>query len=346
MTMTPYFSIIVPVYRAEPYLRQCVDSILGQTFPDFELILVDDGSPDGSPALCDEYARKDGRVAALHQPNAGPTAARRNGLDRAQGEYVCFVDSDDWVVPHWLETVKDHIDENGGPDMVIFDYDRDSGQPEQPVLAAEGYYDRARLEAEIYPWMLCDVRRRPFGTQLFPGHLCTKAFRRELVCAHFIADERITVFEDAAMLYECVYHARSVYISRQRLYIYRRVEQSNLCHYRPDYFQELKMGLDYMTASIGGISPVLDRQISGFYVRKIIVGILQAYGQHSSVRAAARDLRRGLRDTGLMGGISSQGLPGFIRLYVWMLKCRLFLPAALVTVMRMEPEEQPHRPGQ
>ena len=92
-------SIIVPVYKVEPYLRRCVDSILAQTLTDFELILVDDGSPDGCPAICDEYAQLDSRVCVIHKPNGGLSDARNAGLDVAQGEYIGFVDSDDYIHP-------------------------------------------------------------------------------------------------------------------------------------------------------------------------------------------------------------------------------------------------------
>ena len=90
-------SIIVPVYNVEPYLRRCIDSILAQTFTDFELILVDDGSPDNCPAICDEYAEKDPRIVVIHKQNGGLSDARNAGLDIARGEYIGFVDSDDYI---------------------------------------------------------------------------------------------------------------------------------------------------------------------------------------------------------------------------------------------------------
>ncbi len=100
-------SVIVPVYKVEPYIRRCVDSILGQTFTDFELILVDDGSPDNCPAICDEYATKDSRVHVIHQKNGGLSAARNAGIDWAFGnsdsQWLSFVDSDDWVHPQFLQ---------------------------------------------------------------------------------------------------------------------------------------------------------------------------------------------------------------------------------------------------
>ena len=93
----PKISIIVPVYKVEPYLRKCLDSIINQTYTDLEIILVDDGSPDNCGAICDEYARKDSRILVIHKENGGVSAARNTGLEAATGEYIGFVDSDDWI---------------------------------------------------------------------------------------------------------------------------------------------------------------------------------------------------------------------------------------------------------
>ena len=101
----PLISVIVPVYNVEAYLPRCVDSILCQTLADFELWLVDDGSPDGCPAMCDAYAAKDSRVRVIHQQNGGLSAARNAALERFMGQYVCFVDSDDYIAPDALETM-------------------------------------------------------------------------------------------------------------------------------------------------------------------------------------------------------------------------------------------------
>lgn len=100
---TPTISVIVPVYNAEKYLHRCIDSILAQTYTDFELLLIDDGSKDQSGEICDEYAQKDTRVHVFHQENGGVSSARNLGLDNAKGEWITFVDSDDWVVCFFLE---------------------------------------------------------------------------------------------------------------------------------------------------------------------------------------------------------------------------------------------------
>lgn len=102
-------SIIVPVYQVEKYIGQCIDSILAQTFTDFELILVDDGSTDNSGKICDEYSARDNRVQVIHQKNGGAAAARNNGMDKATGNYFAFIDGDDYIVPTMLECLYKNI---------------------------------------------------------------------------------------------------------------------------------------------------------------------------------------------------------------------------------------------
>lgn len=101
--MTPQISIIVPVYNADKWLNRCIDSILGQTFTDFELLLVDDGSKDGSGVICDAYAEADSRVRVFHKPNGGVSSARNLGIDNANGEWIAFCDADDYVLSDWLD---------------------------------------------------------------------------------------------------------------------------------------------------------------------------------------------------------------------------------------------------
>ncbi len=101
----PQISVIVPVYKVEKYLDECIESVLAQTFRDIELILVDDGSPDNCPKMCDEWAKKDARIRVIHQPNGGLSNARNTGVKNSSGEYVCFIDSDDLISPLYCETL-------------------------------------------------------------------------------------------------------------------------------------------------------------------------------------------------------------------------------------------------
>lgn len=133
-------SIIVPIYRVEQFLPKCIDSLLAQTYQDFELILVEDGSPDGCAAICDQYKQKDPRIVVIHQPNGGVSAARNAGLAIARGEYIGFVDPDDWVAPEMYGEMLSAI-ERTQADLAICGYDYCS---EDGVLdTARRYHVRA-----------------------------------------------------------------------------------------------------------------------------------------------------------------------------------------------------------
>lgn len=118
----PKVSIIVPVYKAEKYLHRCVDSILAQTFRDWECILVDDGSPDGSGAICDEYAQKDARIHVIHKENGGVSSARNTGIDKSNGEWLCFIDSDDTVEPFYVDILFKGISGTNDVELSVAGY--------------------------------------------------------------------------------------------------------------------------------------------------------------------------------------------------------------------------------
>ena len=109
MKVKSLVSVIVPIYKVEQYLDECVESIVNQTYKNLEIILVDDGSPDGCPQMCDEWLRKDGRIKVIHKKNGGLSSARNAGLDVATGEFVCFVDSDDFICLEALQKLHDRF---------------------------------------------------------------------------------------------------------------------------------------------------------------------------------------------------------------------------------------------
>lgn len=155
----PKISVVVPVYKAEKFLHECVDSILSQTFEDFELLLVDDGSPDGSGAICDVYAAGDSRVRVFHVANGGANRARALGVEAAAGDYITFVDSDDTLTPAALWNLYSLTGEEY--DIVIGTYDRN------PNRYIDGAMDRLELVKRIYSY---GIASSPYA----------KLFRREL----------------------------------------------------------------------------------------------------------------------------------------------------------------------
>ena len=147
----PDLSIIVPVYGVEKYLSRCIDSILNQTFRDFELILIDDGSPDNCGAICDDYAARDSRIKVIHQQNKGVSAARNAALDVAIGSYLGFVDGDDWVEPEMYETMIDAM-KQWQTDMVVCgsNHFNEKGQYLRSILTSEGVYDKEQMLSMLY----------------------------------------------------------------------------------------------------------------------------------------------------------------------------------------------------
>lgn len=175
----PFLSVIIPVYNAESYLARCLDSLLAQTFANFEAILVDDGCTDGSAALCDGYAEKDKRFHCIHKENGGHTSARQAGLKQAAGTYVAFVDSDDWIAPDMYQTMCSAA-ENTGADMVCCNYI--AVTPKRDIVCRSsfsgGLYEKRRLEEEVYPRMLYSGVYFTYGEA---PNLWNKLFRRELL---------------------------------------------------------------------------------------------------------------------------------------------------------------------
>lgn len=213
-------SIIVPIYKVERFINKCIDSILSQTYKDLEIILVDDGSPDHCPSICDEYAEADSRIKVIHKKNGGLICARKSGLKASSGEYVCFVDGDDWIEPDMYEKVADSI-KKYHPDCVItqFFYSAETDQTKSNYYLKKIFYSRQEIENDIFPTMLFAGRYFEFG--VYP--CCwTKVFKRELLEKHLLTvDDRIRMGEDIAFTYPCLMECQSISFIDEPLYHYR-----------------------------------------------------------------------------------------------------------------------------
>lgn len=185
MTHKPLISVIIPVYNVAPYLRRCVDSLLAQTYPNYELILVDDGSTDDSPAICDVYKERYGRVRVMHQSNQGVSTARNHGIEAARGEYISFVDADDWVEPGFLQAFAEEVERHPEVDCVIQGFWNHEGTAQKEPYAY--YTDAASFCSELYR----------LEEKKLIGYVWNKLFRRALIIENRICfDFHIPIGED------------------------------------------------------------------------------------------------------------------------------------------------------
>ena len=234
--MNPLLSILVPVYNVEPYITQCIESILNQTFSDFEVILVDDGSKDNSGCICDSFAEKDSRIHVIHKPNGGLVSARKTGLQAAKGKYIGTVDSDDWVDPDMFRIMVETAEADQA-ELVHCDHWEDAlhivdvSHSNFPA----GSYEGAQLE-EIKKQLLNYQNTGTFG--IAPS-IWSKLFLREkLLPFQLQVDESIKMGEDVAVTVPYISACTKIHILRQPLYHYRMNETSITHSYNPNLLPE------------------------------------------------------------------------------------------------------------
>ena len=207
----PKISVIIPVYKAEKYLAECIDSVLAQTLSDFELILVDDGSPDNCAAICREYVKKDRRIRFLQQENQGQAAARNHAMTIAQGQWICFVDSDDVIHPQYLQILYDGALENH-VSISMCRYVEAQTIPEGFGLPCQPEFTVLSMEEAS----LVDL----YDRDAYPGWVaCTKLVRRELVESYPFTAGR--VFEDNEAVCRWICKAGALASTELALYYYR-----------------------------------------------------------------------------------------------------------------------------
>ena len=264
----PKLSVIVPVYNTEKYLRECIDSILAQTFTDFELILVDDGSTDGSGAICDEYAAKDPRIRVIHQENGGVTRARKNGALLSKGDYLTYVDSDDWIDLDGYRNMMSHIEKHRA-DIGIFAM---TVEKKQPVVISNqialGFFSKEMLLTAVYPYMLFDYSQNCSGVIM---SLCNKIIRRELLMnAITVIPDSLTYGEDAISGYLCMLNASSAYICNEPFYHYRD-NPASISYADSTIMKKRVLDLDReMRSLLSGYGIDLSSQINGHIARHTV----------------------------------------------------------------------------
>ncbi len=254
---TPEISVIVPIFRIERYLPKCIDSLLKQSFFNFELILVDDGSPDNCPKICDDYAKADTRVKVIHKENGGLLSARKAGLTAAKGKYIAFVDGDDWVDKYYLDILYKMMEANAC-DLVVTGHFREfDGKIETISPKLTGFFGAKEIRDTILPNAIYYDRFCEHGISTY---VWNKLFKRTLL-AQILYDvpNEIIMGEDAAITYAYLSIAASVAISSIPLYYYRQRHDSIVKSIENPKTEYYRLGL-LMNFLLSKLQSVLDNK--------------------------------------------------------------------------------------
>ena len=230
--VTPLFSIITPCYNAEKFLNICVESILRQNFKEWELILIDDGSKDSTPIICDKYADRDSRIKVIHQNNSGVSAARNRGLDVAKGKWVLFIDSDDWFTDEAFNIYIDSINKYESDRFVFNRFSFKNGKSVQSdlkpdILKRENEQISLFLIDMLFPYY--DLLNNGVVTGGIRGVNCS-LYRRKIIEEYNIRfEESVKIAEDAMFNFDFAMHSKC--ITMQNLMVgYYRIEESSVMH--------------------------------------------------------------------------------------------------------------------
>ena len=273
-------SIVVPVYNAERYLDACVESIVGQTYGNLEIILVDDGSPDGCPQMCDEWAKRDDRIKVIHKVNEGAGIARDVGLSHVTGEYVCFFDSDDWIAPDTIEKAVT-VAQTESADLVVFGMNDPNRADSSAHAAALTSQKPVFAGEEVQRVFLPDLIENGYvgaGNTGFALSLCVCLFSMELIrrADWHIVSEREYASEDSYSILKLYGSVNRVAVLPERLYHYRLNDVSLSHTYREDGHRRMRK---FYQNSVGlakqmGYSPEVSKRLAGLYFSQVI-GILK-----------------------------------------------------------------------
>ena len=206
--LCPLVSIIVPVFNVEPYLRRCLDSIVNQTYTNLEIILVDDGSPDNCPAICDEYAARDKRVVVIHKDNGGLSDARNAGLDICNGEYISFVDSDDWVDKRYVEILLEPL-QIQKYDFIIADYAKTAEMSSDKHL----FCPKGLIHGN-------DAIVSAYCRQTYPPSAWGKLYKRSFIETKKFRFKKKLLFEDQLWSCQLAVAAQNIFTIHEKLYNY------------------------------------------------------------------------------------------------------------------------------
>ena len=331
MQRCPRFSIIVPIYKVEAYLAECIESILNQSFGDFELILVDDGSPDGCGAICDAYQARDSRIQVIHKQNGGLVSARKAGTRQTRAQYILNVDGDDRMEAGALERIDAVLQEHHDPDMLSFGYKRISEQGKEidciHDLATEGEYSNTagNIDSLRAGFFFKESKNRNERTTGMMNSICLKAIRRALVAPlQEAVPDGIRNGEDAAVVIPTAYRCSSIVVLHDALYGYRMRESSLVHGFQSDKMERLTDLVAYLRSA----APELPEEnlicLTFMQIEGYLVQAAQACRRYSDFRQAAEKCL----NSGVHGALdaykASDGMKASHRFRVWFTKRKWF----------------------
>lgn len=269
----PILSIIIPVYNAEKFLSRCIDSILSQSFTDYELLLIDDGSKDDSGTICDEYAAKDDRIRVFHKENGGVSSARNLGLDNAKGEWISFVDADDEILPNGFQVMADGFSDEVGMVMAGF----------QECENGEVLVDTSTLniQGEIISIQKALLMQYDFHG-IYMGYPWGRLYKRSIVTDNnLLFDEHIAIKEDTLFVVSYLCKCKkNVFYTSVPVYNYLIVStgaMGSLAHsYNPKYVSSFDAVVE-MNRLIQKL-PMLDSELSDAAKKEVITRCYRVYG--------------------------------------------------------------------
>lgn len=330
--MKPMFSIIVPIYKVEQYLSKCIDSVLKQTYDNFELILVDDGSPDNCPKICDKYAKKDKRVKVIHKKNGGLVSARNAGLNKAKGEYIFNLDGDDWLKNNSLEKLFEKAIKRYNPDVIVSNMTKVYSDKEEEIstLVKEGFYDKKALLEDIYPYMMWDYRKKFYTGLIFPSS-GGKIIKRELLQKHYCKNEKIRMGEDNAFIFECMYFADNAFFLDDHFYMYVQSDESMVKKHDSTRFSNNKILIEYIEEHLGGMDKTIDSQINSFKAYWLMMAIFHEAKCKMPILESTKHVKNNIKKYKPIEDIKINALPFFPKLYIFFLRLHLYFIVVLMS---------------
>lgn len=328
--MNDLISVIVPIYKVEKYLNTCIDSIINQTYKNLEIILVDDGSPDNCPKICDEYAKKDARIKVIHSENRGVSSARNIGLDNVSGKWVVFIDADDWVDENYIYLLLNQIDES--VDIICCGYKRVNGNNIEKVNDDNKtiIYDNIKFIEKL------------LNVQNGYGFVHTKLIRKSLI-NNIRFDQNLKVSEDALFNMELARNTKQIKVINKAIYNYRITSESTVKKYDEGYvekyYKAMQMCYDYIHNNFENNSEMI-LNINNFIVYHVmLIAVNYCYNPENpnkNKRKLLKDICKIELFNEAIKKSNYEDLSLSRKIMLFTLKNRLYLLASLICIIRQK----------